>query len=119
MNARAADADKHTQIPTGPSGMLVSLAVCTNFIALEFDQCLEGLGILCGPVGACSRPSRHGLSASMIKGVAAMESMTRPVDIEERHEFVIRNDKRTRLAKSREKGSRGRRKKAVVPRMDT
>jgi hypothetical protein len=37
VDARAADADKNAQIPTRPSWMLVPLAVCTDFVALEFD----------------------------------------------------------------------------------
>jgi len=59
MNARASNAHEYSQVPAGPSWMLVPFAVCADFVAFQFDKCFEGLCILSCPIIACRSPSRH------------------------------------------------------------
>lgn len=61
VDARAANAHKDTEIPGGPSRMLVTLAVRADLVGLQLQEALNCRRVLGCPLsGGIRRPSRHG-----------------------------------------------------------
>lgn len=61
VDAGAADADEDADVPGGPAGVLVALAVGAAFVGLDFDELFEGGAVALRRVGDCWGAAGHGL----------------------------------------------------------